>query len=83
MKTTASHQEKIAIRQRLMYSFDFTQAQSAVELEFLFRNGIFVTEYFYVYTQCRIGQTKLLTRQQKQEIHRFCRVILSEEYSEV
>lgn len=80
--TKASPAQKIGIRQRLMYSFDFTESQALVELDFLFRNGVFVLEDFYVYKQCRIGQTKTLTRQQKKEIHAFCRAIFAEDYSE-
>lgn len=71
-----------AISQRLIYSFGFTYEQAQEELKQLVIGRVLIKEEYYK-TVSRVGCSKVLTRKDRMEIWKYCKVIVDEANKEV
>jgi len=71
-------QVKLALKQRLQYSFEFDEQQAQDELQFLFASkSVYFNEEHYV-MQPRLGASKTLNRTEKRKIYKYFLVILED-----
>ena len=71
-----------AISQRLIYSFGFTYEQAQEELKQLVIGRVLIKEEYYKAVS-RVGCSKVLTRKDRMEIWKYCKVIVDEANKEV
>jgi hypothetical protein len=76
--TTNRNEVLNRIRQHLMYRFNFNAEEAIYEQEFLFATSNILHTADYYSTIRRIGTTKLLSRKDRQDIHKMVVAIIQE-----